>query len=138
VADGFCPFEGALIASLKAMHRAFDRHRPWWTPRLLVLNSASEVIGLVKFKGPPDDGIVELGYAIAPAYQNRGFATEALDAVAGHAIRFSDVRLIRAHTKPGPSASARVLEKCSFQKVSEFLDSVEGLVWRWERSALSP
>lgn len=137
VADAFCPFEGALAASLKAMRRASNRERPWWTPRLLILNSAAEVIGLIGFKGPPTDDAVELGYSIAPAYQNRGFATEALRAITGHAMRFCEVRTICAHTLPEASPSTRVLEKSGFQKVSETIDPVDGPVWRWERTAIN-
>jgi RimJ/RimL family protein N-acetyltransferase len=133
LADGFCPFEGSLDDSLKAMRRASDKDRPWWTPRLLVLTAASEVIGLIQFKGPPSGGVVEVGYSVAPAHQSRGFATEALCAIAGHALRFGGVRLIRAHTSPETSGSTRVLEKSGFQKTSEIIDPNEGPVWRWER-----
>jgi [ribosomal protein S5]-alanine N-acetyltransferase len=138
VADGFCPFDGVLATSLKAMRHASDHDRPWWTPRLLVLDSACEVIGVIRFKGPPGDNIVEVGYSVAPAHQACGFATEALCEIARHAIRFCNIRVIRAHTSPEPSASTRVLEKSGFQKVTEILDPVEGPVWRWERSSLNP
>jgi RimJ/RimL family protein N-acetyltransferase len=138
VADGFCAFKGALDTSLKAIRCASDKDRPWWTPRLLVLTSASEVIGLIRFKGPPSAGAIEVGYSVAPAHQKRGLATEALCAIAGHALRFGSVHLIRAHTSPETSASTRVLEKSGFQKISEILDPNEGPVWRWERTALNP
>lgn len=137
VADGFCPFEGALASSMKAMRRASNGDRPWWTPRLLILNSGATVIGVIGFKGPPNEGTVEIGYSVAPAYQSRGFATEAVCAMAGHAIRFCNVRKIRAHTKPEPCSSTRVLEKSGFQKTTEIIDPVDGLVWRWERGAIN-
>jgi len=135
VADAFCPFEGALANSLKSMRRASNRDRPWWTPRLIVLNAASEVIGLVGFKGPPREGAVEIGYSVSPGRQGCGFATEAIASFAGHAVQFSQVEVVVAYTLPAPSASTRVLEKCGFQKVSEIIDPVEGPVWRWERMA---
>jgi ribosomal-protein-alanine N-acetyltransferase len=134
VVDGFCPFDGALQASLKAMRQSPTHERAWWTPRLIVLNDGHEVIGLVGFKGPPNDGYVEIGYSVSPSRQGRGFATEAICALAGHAVRLSRVNVIVAHTLPNSSASTRVLEKCGFQKVSEIIDPVEGPVWRWERS----
>ena len=63
------------------------------------------------------------------------FAKEPLD----HYISFFnvhrvDVTSIRAHTKPGNGASARVLRKNGFQQVGEVEDPEDGLVWRWERS----
>jgi RimJ/RimL family protein N-acetyltransferase len=137
VAANFCHFDGALAASLKAMRHSSDRERPWWTPRLLVLNSATEVVGLVSFKGPPADGAVELAYSVAPKHQNRGYATEAVCALAVHALRLGPVSVVVAHCLPNPSPSTRVLEKCGFQKVKDVLDPVEGLVWRWERSGQS-
>lgn len=137
VAEAFCPFDGALAVSLKAMRKAPHRDRPWWTPRLLILNSAAEVIGLIGFKGPPANNTVEIGYSVAPVYHNRGFATEALRAISGHAMRFCEVRTICAHTLPEVSPSTRVLEKSGFQKVSEVIDPVDGPVWRWERTTIN-
>jgi RimJ/RimL family protein N-acetyltransferase len=134
VADRFCPFDGALTASLRTMRRSSDRERAWWTPRLMILTSASEVIGLIGFKGPPNDGLVEIGYSVSPHHQNQGFATEALCALSAHAFRFSHVRVICAHTQPATSPSTRVLEKSGFQKKGELIDPVDGLVWRWERT----
>jgi RimJ/RimL family protein N-acetyltransferase len=136
VEDGFCPFDGALRHSLDTMRRSSHRDRPWWTPRLLILNSAAAVIGVIGFKGPPREGMVEVGYSVAPAFRNRGFATEALCAVTGHAIRFGGVKTIRAHTMPEPTPSTRVLEKGGFQKITEIIDPEDGLVWRWERTGL--
>jgi [ribosomal protein S5]-alanine N-acetyltransferase len=137
VAEAFCPFDGALAASLKTMRKASNRDRPWWTPRLMILNSAAEVIGLIGFKGPPSDDAVEVGYSVAPVYQKRGFATEALCAIAGHAFRFGEVRIIRAHTMPQTSPSTRVLEKSGFRKAGDVIDPEDGPVWRWERTAIN-
>ncbi len=94
------------------------------------------VIGNIGFKGPPDDdGVVEIAYAIVPAFEGRGYATEA--AQAGTAFAFADrrVRLVRAHTLPTPNASTRVLEKCGFARTGEVIDPDDGPVWRWERTA---
>jgi RimJ/RimL family protein N-acetyltransferase len=124
-----------LAASLKAVRRASDRDRPWWTPRLIVLDTATEVIGLIGFKGPPNDGAVELGYSVSPAHQNHGYATEAVSALVGHALRFGHVSIVVAHSLPRPSASTRVLEKCGFHKWDELIDSADGPVWRWERQS---
>jgi RimJ/RimL family protein N-acetyltransferase len=135
VAAEFCPFDGALTASLKTLRRSSDHERPWWTPRLIVLNAVSEVIGLIGFKGPPNDGAVELGYSVAPAHQNNGYATEAVGALVGHALRFGHVSVVIAHSLPNPSASTRVLAKCGFQKAMELIDSADGPVWRWERQS---
>ena len=93
-------------------------------------------IGTAAFKGPPDgDGVTEIAYGIVPAYQNRGYATEAAAALIAFAIRSGRVRRLRAHTFAEVNASTRVLEKNGFVKVSEVVDPEDGPVWRWERDA---
>ncbi len=92
------------------------------------------VIGTVGFKGPPDsDGMVEIAYGIVPAYEGRGYATEAAEA--GTAFAFADerVRLVRSHTLPTINASTRVLEKCGFTHTDQVVDPDDGPEWRWER-----
>ena len=133
VAKDFCPFDGVLVNSLTTMRRASDQERPWWTPRFIVLSEVPEVIGLTGFKGPPQGGSVEIGYSIAPAHQNQGFATEAICALASHAARLEGVRMLCAHTLPQVSSSTRVLEKSGFRKVAQVTDPEDGPVWRWER-----
>jgi RimJ/RimL family protein N-acetyltransferase len=135
VADQFCPIAGALDSSLVKLRRAAAHERAWLTPRLLVLDDRVEVIGVAAFQDRPQDGRVELGYSVAPAYWNRGFATEAVRTLSDHALEFAEVQTVRAHTKAEASASGRVLEKCGFQRVGEMLDPREGLVWSWERSS---
>ena len=97
------------------------------------------VVGNVGFKGPPDnDGVVEIAYGIVPAFQGRGYATEAAEV--GTAFAFADgrVRLVRAHTLPTVNASTRVLEKCGFMRIGQVEDPEDGPVWRWERPRSRP
>ncbi len=105
-----------------------------WKDGFGVLHLADNiVIGFGGFTGPPGgDGMVELAYGIAPAYQGRGYATETARALMEYAMADKRVRNIRAHTLPEHSASTRVLEKCGFKFVKELTHPVDGLVWRWE------
>ena len=99
----------------------------------MLLAAENLVIGSCGFKGPPGtDGIVEIGYGLAPGYRGRGFATEAAQALVTYALDCERVRTIRAHTLPEPNASARVLAKCGFRRFGEVTDPKDGLVWRWE------
>jgi len=117
------------VANLRASSAA----SPWVHGFAVVDPSARVVVGTVGFKGPPDDnGVVEIAYGIAPGFQNRGYATEA--AAAGVEFAFGHgARCVRAHTRPGPNASTRVLEKCGFRCLGDAVDPDDGLVWRWER-----
>lgn len=101
----------------------------------LVHRDEDRVIGTGGFKGAPDaDGLVEIGYGIAPAYQGRGYATEAAAALVAFASADGRTHLVRAHTKPGPNPSTGVLTRCGFRHVGEVIDPEDGLVWRWERA----
>ncbi len=93
------------------------------------------LIGLCGFPGPPDlDGVAEIAYGIAPAYQGKGYATEVANALIDFASQDKLVRLLRAHTLAEPNASTRVLEKCGFEKISETIDPENNLpIWKWER-----
>lgn len=53
-------------------------------------------------------------------------------ALIDYAFGLDDVLMVRAHTCPEPNASTRVLTKCGFQKVGEFVDPEDGFVWRWD------
>lgn len=44
----------------------------------------------------------------------------------------AQVRVVRAHTVEKASASARVLERCSFRSCGQVMEPGDGLVWRWE------
>jgi ribosomal-protein-alanine N-acetyltransferase len=89
-------------------------------------------VGMVGFKGPPVDGIVEIAYSIEPEHQGKGHATEATRAAVAYAFETGQVRTVRAHTLPVGFASQRVLEKCGFSKTAEVVDPEDGLVWRFE------
>lgn len=106
-----------------------------WTHGFAVIEAASEtVVGSAGFKGAPDgEGIVEIAYAIVPARESRGYATEAAAALVAFAFSDPRVRLVRAHTLPLANASTRVLTKCRFTHTGEIVDPEDGPVWRWER-----
>jgi ribosomal-protein-alanine N-acetyltransferase len=115
--------------------RASSSADPWVHGFAVVHRKSRSAIGTVGFKGPPDEeGMVEIGYGIVPAFQGRGHATEAAESCVAFAFDNDQVRLVRAHTLPESNASTRVLEKLGFEHTSEVTDPEDGLVWRWERS----
>ena len=93
------------------------------------------LVGMCGFVALPDaNGVVEIGYGIAPACRGKGYATEVAQALVEFASKRDDIALICAHTLPETNASTRVLEKCGFKKICETIDSENNLVWRWERN----
>ena len=106
---------------------------PWVLGFSVVHTGTGAGVGSCGFKGPPDaDGAVEIAYGVLPAYQNKGYATEAAAALVRFAAASGQVRVVRAHTLDRTGASARVLGKCRFECVGQVLDPEDGLVWRWE------
>ena len=82
------------------------------------------------FKGPPRDGVVELGYEIAEARAGRGLATAATSAMTAEAFEDETVTAVIAHTLPERNASNRVLEKAGFRFDGEAAEGGEP-VWRF-------
>lgn len=74
-------------------------------------------IGIAGFKGPPQEGMVEIGYSILDAYHRRGYATEAVNAFLRFAFGNPLVYEVMAETFPDLVASIGVLENCGFRLV---------------------
>jgi RimJ/RimL family protein N-acetyltransferase len=86
---------------------------------LVVLESpppgqAPLVVGGVGFHGGPDEqGRVEIGYAIVPSHQRRGYATQALGQLVELARELGAQALI-AEVDEDNAASRAVLARCGF------------------------
>lgn len=114
---------------------------PWRFGFAVIDRASSLVIGTAGFKGPPNDqGSAEVAYAIVPAFEGKGYATEALGGLVRFAFKDERVHSLYAHTLPENNASTRVLTKNGFTKLGEVMDPDDGRVWRWERTkaATSP
>ena len=86
----------------------------WYAPWKMLLRENGVMIGDLCFKGPARDGAVEIGYGIQPAYEGRGYTTEAVQAMVQWAFCQSKVLYVEAETEPQNKASQRILEKCGF------------------------
>ena len=114
--------------------RASTTPDPWTLGFAIVNRTDGKVVGSCGYKGPPGpDGVVEIAYGVEPAFQGRGYATEAARVLTDYAFRSGAVCVVRAHTRPHNNASTRVLTKCGFERVGEVIDPEDGLVWRWEK-----
>jgi ribosomal-protein-alanine N-acetyltransferase len=69
------------------------------------------------FKGPPQDGTVEIGYSVLPQFQGRGYATELVGALLRWALGQPGVARVVAETEWANPASVRVLSKAGFAPV---------------------
>jgi len=124
VAEGWAVFTQALPAA----RRLLAADGPRWRTRLFLHDDT--LVGWGGFKGPPVDGVVELGYSIAPAFRGRGLATAATEAMLAEAWADDAVHTVVAHTLAERNASTRVLEKAGFAHDGEAEEGGER-VWRW-------
>ena len=105
---------------------------PWRYGFFVLERESGTAIGTAGFKAPPAAGVVEIAYGIVPAFEGKGYATEAAGALVEFAFDSREVRVVRAHTLPERNASTRVLEKSGFRLLGEVVDPEDGPVWRWE------
>ena len=54
----------------------------WWLHYVLHTEATRRtLVGIAGYKGPPSEGVVEIGYSIVPSWRRRGLATEACGAL---------------------------------------------------------
>lgn len=95
--------------------------------RLAVLREAREVIGSAGFHHlPDDDGMIEIGFGIEPAFRNRGFGTELLHGMWHWVVQQPDVRTLRYTVSPTNEASQHIVRGLGFAHVGVQVDEEDG------------
>lgn len=131
VVDGYLEFSGAIQYFVEKLRSGLVQ-KEWWA-YMILHKTDNSLIGIGGYKGSPDyQGIVEIGYGIAPAYRGKGYATEAASILINNAINITGVNAVWAHTLPEFNASTKVLQKCGMEMVAEIIDPDDGKVWRWQ------
>jgi len=125
------------VAGIEAIRYGYEHLKAnpdilgWWT-YLFVHIEDNALIGHGGFKGKPDEaGMVELGYALVPAYRGRGLATEAAQGLMDYAFSDPRVKTVDAHTLAEPNPSTRVLDRLGLKQVDTVQDPDVGDVWHW-------
>jgi RimJ/RimL family protein N-acetyltransferase len=96
-------------------------------------------VGRAGYHGPPDaSGLVEIGYAVDPAYRRRGYARAALQALLRRAADEPLVRTVRVTISPDNVASYRLAAQYGFVEVGQQWDDEDGLEIIYEVPADSP
>lgn len=73
-------------------------------------------------------GIVEVGYGIIPEMQNKGLATEAVNAIVNWALSSPSVQKVVAECLEDNIPSIKVLDKIGMQKTN----TADGMIY-WEK-----
>ena len=96
--------------------------------RAMVLRADPEVVvGRLGFHGPADnDGMLEIGYEVFPAYRRRGYAREAVVAMFRWAQQDPGVRRFRASVSPQNLPSRNLVTALGFVEVGSQWDEEDG------------
>ena len=87
----------------------------WWLHYVLLTEPVRPVlVGTASYKGPPKNGVVEVGYSVVISWRRRGLATEASRALIEAAWE-NGVEVVIAHTFAHLEPSIGVLHKLGFE-----------------------
>lgn len=82
--------------------------------RQVIERSSGLLVGSIGLFWPPSDGVLEIGYGIVPSRRGRGYAPEAIRALAEFACTSAEVHTVFAKVELSNQPSVRVLEKAGF------------------------
>ena len=121
----------------RALELAEEGHPlPWSTTFLIVDNNTDRIVGSCGFKTPPTNGIVEVGYGVAPMAQGKSAATAALKHLVSMAFD-AGATAVLAEVAPDNLASIRVVQKAGFLNIGSGFDQGNEYVGRWIRRCLT-
>ncbi|MCX7305447.1 MAG: GNAT family N-acetyltransferase [Hyphomicrobiales bacterium] len=99
-----------------------------WITRAIVDADDRVAVGLAGFHGPPNnEGMVEIGYRVDPAFRRQGYARAALVALLKWAQDDKSIRTVRATISPDNLASKALVDQFGFVEVGEQWDDEDGL-----------
>ncbi len=125
------PVQRAINIKISKMAQAPRSDHLWYTYWLIVLHQAPYGAGLIGFKGIPNPlGEAEIGYGIEPAYQGKGYMTEAARLLVEWAFQSGRCQAVLAETLPDNLPSQRVLQKVGMRQYGK-VD--EMLLWRIDK-----
>lgn len=104
--------------------------RPWLGRAMILTDEAGDrhVIGTIGFHGPPDEqGRVEVGYSVQPAYRRQGYAREAVRAMFDWAHREHGITRFIASISPTNEPSLHLTRGLGFVRTGEHMDEIDGL-----------
>jgi RimJ/RimL family protein N-acetyltransferase len=103
-----------------------------FSPAAWLIVETGELVGLCSITKPPRNGVVEIGYGVAPSRQGRGSAGRAIAEIERWARTDPRVEALSAETSTTNLASQAVLTRNGFLPVGERVDDEDGalIVWR--------
>ena len=104
-----------------------------WVTGVIWDLTGMRAVGRAGYHSRPGHGLVEIGYAVDPAYRRRGFAGAALAALLDRAAREPEVTTVRLSVRPDNAASLALAARHGFLQIGEQWDDEDGLELVFER-----
>jgi aminoglycoside 6'-N-acetyltransferase len=119
----------AIGAEIELMARRAPGDRGWVQLTVLERDGGALVgdVGMSPADGEP--GVLKVGYTVDPAFQGRGYATEAVRALIGYAFDVLGADVVRAYADADNLASIRVAEKAGMRLMERFEHEAAGETW---------
>ncbi|GMA20396.1 GNAT family N-acetyltransferase [Arsenicicoccus piscis] len=113
------PFEGDVVGATMFLRASKDdgEQQPFGF-YVIERRADGRAIGGIGFKGRPRDGVVEIGYGLAPSARGAGYAAEAVGALIDLAREHGLVRVV-ADTAQDNIASQRTLARAGLIRADE-------------------
>ncbi|MGL5405948.1 MAG: GNAT family N-acetyltransferase [Propionibacteriaceae bacterium] len=123
---------GAAVAIFPMLRSLVGRGDAVVGTFVIVERETCEAVGQIGVKGAVVEcGDMEIGYGLNSSAEGRGFATEAVGAVAQWLLGTRPHARLTAETAQTNIASGRVLEKCGFTKTGSAFSEEDGLLHLW-------
>jgi len=102
-----------------------------WGMHIVLHKADNKIIGTCGYNGmADDDGVVDIGYALAPSYRNQGIEREITKGLMDNAFEWAVVEKIDAYTLARSRESGKIFEQLGFT----MLKKEDGLIqWRLTR-----
>ena len=102
--------------------------------RVAVLKQNMVVVGSAGFHNLPDEnGMIEIGFGVDPAFQNKGYGQQILHGMWNWVVKDARVKTLRYTVSPDNLVSQHIIKKLGFNLVGEQIDYEDGLEEIYEK-----
>jgi aminoglycoside 6'-N-acetyltransferase len=101
-----------------------------WVQFTVEERDGGRLVGDVGLSPAEDEpGVIKIGYTIDPAFQGRGYATEAVRALVAYAFDTLGADVVRAYASAENVPSHRVAERAGLKLIERFEGIDDGVKW---------
>lgn len=114
--------EDAMYYFRKQLKKLGEPAVGWFGWYAIRRESPATLVAAAGFMGPPEAGMVEIGYSVVEQFRRQGFATEMIGALCARAFSTPDVHTVMAQVAADNEASIGALKRAGFRKIGAGTD----------------